>query len=338
MKESNNPLVSILIPSYNAEKWLAETVESALAQTWHNKEIIIVDDGSKDNSLSIAKRYESSQIKVIAQENRGASSARNRALKEAQGDFIQYLDADDLLNPQKIEDQVRLLQQNESSMLAACGTVHFFDGETPENGIYSDGFPFIVDSDDPLEWLLRLYGSEDDRGGMVHPGAWLTPRHVSDAAGPWNEGLSLDDDGEYFARVILASKGIRRSDTALSYYRRFRNRRSLSAGNSESHYRSALHSIDLKAQHILAKTNSQTAKRVLARAYMDVAINAYPNHFKISNHALKKVKEMGRTQYLPTMGGPITELIKRHLGWKTAKFINHYFHLIKKFLNNTKDQ
>lgn len=89
------PLVSILIACYNSEKWLAETLDSALAQTWKDLEIIIVDDGSTDNSLSVAKSFESSTVKVIYQKNKGQSAAENKALQEAQGDFIQYLDADD---------------------------------------------------------------------------------------------------------------------------------------------------------------------------------------------------------------------------------------------------
>ena len=103
------PLVSILIPTYNAELWLVETIDSALKQTWSNIEIVVVDDGSKDNTLAVAKRFESSLVKVIYQENQGQSAAENRALQEAQGDFIQYLDADDLLAPDKIERQISLI-------------------------------------------------------------------------------------------------------------------------------------------------------------------------------------------------------------------------------------
>ena len=99
-------LVSILIPSYNAEHWIAETIESALSQTWDNKEIIIVDDGSTDQTLQIAKKFESTLVKVISQENRGANVARNKALEFAQGDYIQWLDADDVLSPLKIEMQM----------------------------------------------------------------------------------------------------------------------------------------------------------------------------------------------------------------------------------------
>jgi len=256
-----NPLVSILIPCHNAEKWIANTINSALSQTWDYKEIIIVDDGSIDNSLAVLEQFKSSIVKVISQENKGASVARNRAFKEAQGDFIQYLDADDLLSHGKIEEQILLLQNNPPDMLAVCGTVYFFDGEEPDQGMWSDGLPFLADSNDPLNWLIRLLGGDDGRGGMVHPGVWLTPRSVADKAGFWNEQISLDDDGEYFARVILKSAGIRRANSGVSYYRKYKYARSLSTANSERHYLSALSSVDSKAQQILALTESPRAKK-----------------------------------------------------------------------------
>src|SRR3954463_5077031 len=102
----DNPLVSIIIPVYNAEKYIAETINSAADQTWSNKEIIIIDDGSTDGSLAIAKRFANDQIKVFSQANKGASAARNRGLLEAKGKYVQFLDGDDLLMPNKIALQL----------------------------------------------------------------------------------------------------------------------------------------------------------------------------------------------------------------------------------------
>src|ERR1700748_3370934 len=104
------PLVSIIIPVYNAQKYLAETINSALAQTWPNKEIIIVDDGSTDNSFQIAKNFENDKVRVYYQENRGAGAARNKGLREAKGNYIQFLDADDLISNNKAEEQINLLK------------------------------------------------------------------------------------------------------------------------------------------------------------------------------------------------------------------------------------
>src|SRR5262245_15362018 len=91
------PLVSVLIPAYNAESWIADTIQSALAQTWPCKEVVVVDDGSTDGTLAVARRFASKNVLVVTQENQGAAAARNRAFSLCQGDYVQWLDADDLL-------------------------------------------------------------------------------------------------------------------------------------------------------------------------------------------------------------------------------------------------
>src|SRR5690242_2593971 len=100
------PLVSILIPAYNAEPWIAGTIKSALDQTWSRKEVIVVDDGSRDRTLAVAKQFASKNVSIVTQQNQGASAARNKAFDLCQGDYIQWLDADDLLAPAKIAQQV----------------------------------------------------------------------------------------------------------------------------------------------------------------------------------------------------------------------------------------
>src|SRR6266404_5533326 len=88
-------------------RWsIASTIDSAVGQTWPNKEIIVVDDGSTDGTLAIARRFASKDVSVVTQEHQGAAAARNRALSVCQGNHIQWLDADDLLERDKIERQV----------------------------------------------------------------------------------------------------------------------------------------------------------------------------------------------------------------------------------------
>ena len=115
------PLVSILIPAYNAERWISDTIESALKQTWPNKEIIIVDDGSRDKTLAVARRFESDTVRVATQANQGAAAARNRAFSMCKGEYIQWLDADDLLAPDKIALQMAVLESggNQRTLLSA---------------------------------------------------------------------------------------------------------------------------------------------------------------------------------------------------------------------------
>src|SRR5689334_13854684 len=101
----DTPLISILIPCHNAEQWVSQSISSALAQTWLNKEVIVVDDGSTDRSLEIIRSF-GDAIRVEAGPNRGANPARNRLLELAQGQWLQYLDADDYLLETKVADQL----------------------------------------------------------------------------------------------------------------------------------------------------------------------------------------------------------------------------------------
>ncbi|RYE28756.1 MAG: glycosyltransferase, partial [Sphingobacteriales bacterium] len=100
------PLVSIIIPVFNAEKFLSQSIESAINQTWRNVEIIIVDDGSTDQSVQVAKMYANNKVLLVQQENRGASAARNTGISHSNGVFFQFLDADDMLSKDKIAEQL----------------------------------------------------------------------------------------------------------------------------------------------------------------------------------------------------------------------------------------
>src|SRR5689334_18951791 len=101
-----DPLVSVIIPCRNGVAWLNKAIESCLDQTWRNKEIIVIDNGSVDGSLELAKRYESRGVFVLECAREGASAARNVGLARASGDLVQFLDCDDVLDRDKIRVQV----------------------------------------------------------------------------------------------------------------------------------------------------------------------------------------------------------------------------------------
>ena len=109
-----NELVSIIMPSYNTADYIGETIESVLAQTYLNWELIIVDDCSTDNTDSVVAKFADARIRYLKNEcNSGAAIARNRALREAKGRWIAFLDSDDLWHPEKLERQVAFMQQND---------------------------------------------------------------------------------------------------------------------------------------------------------------------------------------------------------------------------------
>src|SRR5438270_12821021 len=107
-----SPLVSVLVPCFNAELYVAEAIHSALTQTWPNIEVVVVDDGSTDNSGSVLDSFTTRRVKVIHQDNKGQSAAANRAFQESSGDYIKFFDADDLVHTELIERQMRRLSDD----------------------------------------------------------------------------------------------------------------------------------------------------------------------------------------------------------------------------------
>jgi glycosyltransferase involved in cell wall biosynthesis len=307
-------LVSILIPCYNAVPWLAETLESALAQTWLHKEIILVDDGSTDQSLVIAKEFESKGVKVISQPNRGASAARNRALQEAQGDFIQYLDADDLLAPDKIERQIRLIEDSHChhyQYVVAGEWARFYNSFVEAKFIPEPVWNDML----PVDWLVCSW----EGGGMMHPAAWLVPRAIAEKAGLWNENLSLNDDGEYFFRVMLASQGVKFCVGAKSYYRSGFSG-SLSGRKSRKSWESAFLSLELCSSHLLDRENSWRTRRVCATAFQRFVYSAYPNDLELVQRAEEKVRSFGGSELKPS-GNYFFQILSRAMGWKAVRRI-----------------
>src|SRR5690349_3602213 len=105
------PKVSVIIPTYNRAQFIARAVDSVLEQTYKDFEIIVIDDGSSDNTQEILKAYEG-KIRYVYQQNKGISAARNRGIQEAKGEYIAFLDSDDVWKPEKLSVQVAILDVN----------------------------------------------------------------------------------------------------------------------------------------------------------------------------------------------------------------------------------
>ncbi|BAZ13311.1 family 2 glycosyl transferase [Calothrix sp. NIES-4071] len=126
---------SIIIPVYNAEKYIADTVQSALNQTYKNFEILIIDDASPDRSIEICQQFTDPRIKIIRQQNRGLAGARNTGIRNAQGEYLAFLDADDLWLPEKLEKHVEHLE-NAPNVGVSFSRSAFIDENGQSLGIY----------------------------------------------------------------------------------------------------------------------------------------------------------------------------------------------------------
>jgi len=210
--EPVKPLVSILIPALNAQEWIADTLRSAIAQTWEPKEIIVVDDGSSDRTSALAEQFESDGVRLISQANRGAAAARNIALSLSNAAYIQWLDADDLLAPDKIAVQMAVVLRCRSRRTVLSGPWGYFFHRYYRAKFIPTGLWCDIS---PTEWLLRKL----EQNVFMQTATWLVSRELTEKAGPWNTELLSDDDGEYFCRVVLGSDGVRFAPDAKIYYR-----------------------------------------------------------------------------------------------------------------------
>ncbi len=319
-------LVSILIPAYNAERWIRGSVLSAINQKWPNKEVIVVDDGSSDLTFDIAKRLESRFVKVVRQANTGACGARNHALSLAQGDYIQWLDADDLLHPEKISRQLATGGDGHNSLtlLTSAWGKFFFRHEKAK---------FVSDSLwrdlTPVDWIITKF----NENVWMNPAVWLVSRRLTELAGPWDERLSSsgDDDGEYICRVIAQSRDVKFVGDAKCYYR-IGTVGSLNWNmeKTEKSLNTLVLSLGLSLAHLKSLENSERTRSASIR-YLQTFL---PYFYGVNEGLLYKINDLaeslGRKLNPPTLGwkylpfekalGPVGA--KRVMNnWRSAKLL-----------------
>ena len=206
------PLVSILMPLNNKASYVAEAIESVLNQTYPNIELIIIDDGSTDGSFNIAKQFISDKVQLYKQVNKGVSAARNAAFEYSKGDFIQYLDADDVLDSRKIEEQVTILRGYSHSVLATAKRFYF---QKEIAKIWQPNEILILEKnyDDMSAFLL------DEAANSILLHAWLIPRSLIEKAEKWDETMTIFEDRDFYLRLVPLASKIIYCPNAICYYR-----------------------------------------------------------------------------------------------------------------------
>jgi glycosyltransferase involved in cell wall biosynthesis len=305
------PLVSILIPAYNSEEWIADTLRSAIAQTWDRKEIIVVDDGSRDQTLAVARQFESDSVRVFTQENQGASAARNKAFSLCQGDYIQWLDNDDLLAPDKIERQIQALsfwKSKRTLFSSRWGSFMF----RPRRAKF---VPTALWCDlSPTEFLLRKMGQDL----FMQTSVWLVSRELSESAGPWNTTMLTDDDGEYFCRVLLACDGIRFVPEARTYWRSSGTTQASYMGRSEKKLEAQWRSIQLHIGCVRSLEDSERVRAACVRYIQNWMGFFYPERLDIFRQAEEMSRNLGGKLVPPRLSWKYS-WIKAIFGWRLAR-------------------
>jgi glycosyltransferase involved in cell wall biosynthesis len=304
-----NPFVSILIPCRNAAPWLRACLESAFAQTWTKKEIILVDDGSTDDSRTIARDYLDRGLKLIEGTSRNAAAARNTALAESKGEWIQFLDADDILDPEKIQQQMRLAALHPEAELLSGAWTRFQTSPGPlplPNGSQPDSLT-------GLDFMRRLW----TEGVMMHSAAWLARRPLIDRCGPWVETPSPIDDGEFFCRLMMATPRIHHCPDARSFYRTGLAG-SLSGRRDPAALEAYFDSVERMTRVVMAADESQATREACAFAWKWAAFELYPEVPGLSRQAEIRSGEIGGSRRA-FPAGPTFQILSRLIGWRGAK-------------------
>lgn len=297
-------------------------MESILQQTYQEIEIILIDDGSTDNTFEIAQKYECKKITAVKQSNSGAAVARNTGLAHARGYYIQFMDIDDFISVDKIEKQVAALQHN-PECVAVCNYISFLDGEDLQSLPPADQSAFIYSSDHPADFLLNLWGANGE-SNFIQTNSWLVPRTIIERSGVWRNYRCPDDDGEFFARVLLAAEGIIYTPGVYNYYRRTARENKLSRNSNKKYVQNTLLTIDLKYNYLKKMTGAERLNKAFAKQYLDFAVHNFPSQKILSAIAWRRYKVMGQKASVPLLGGKIIELVKTIFGWKAARLLKYY--------------
>lgn len=299
------------MPAYNAAAYITETINCILNQDEQNFEIIIVDDGSEDDTLNILHQIIDKKIKVFSVANGGAAKARNIAYQNAKGDYIIFFDADDWIPKNFIRTQLGHLKSSEEVVVAKWGRFY-------QNILSSIKVAPNQLKDDLTfeEWIIAYWGNVSH---MTCPGRVLIPRNLVEKSGLWDEDLSLNDDFCFFTRIFSNTDVIRYNDDSLFYYR------SGIGGLSSTKGSLALGSLYQSITRAITIAQSKIKKNIVtdscyANILQQFTYEAYPLELQLIKKAKKSIKAFGGSDLKFPAGGT-TKLLNYLFGWKLVKRI-----------------
>ena len=214
MNDRDSMRVSVIIPVYDGERYLAEAIDSLLAQTVPPLEVVVVDDGSTDGTAQIIRAY-GAPVRYVHQPNAGQSAARNHGVRLARGDYIAFLDADDLVHPKKLERQLAAFEQEPSLAMCDAFTVNFWSEDVPDHERGCDAAHAVTHPERPYP---------------NHISTWLIRREAFEKVGDFEEGRMFGEDSAWHDRfqgtglprhtlnTVLARRRLHNDNITLRHY------------------------------------------------------------------------------------------------------------------------
>lgn len=318
MNKAELPLVSIVIPVFNGEAYLAQTIASACAQNYPALEIIVVDDGSNDGTMSVIEQSarDYPQLQVIRQQNRGAAAARNAGYLRSQGAYLKFLDGDDLIDPDMIRQQVTLAQAHPQSLVSAKWG-RFYGDDASTFTLNPEACWQTMDAGD---WLCASWRGTQS---MTNPGIFLIPRQLLELAGLWDERLSLLDDTEFFSRMMGVARHVVFCQPSTLYYRSG-IKGNLSGDTSRRGFESQYAAFERTVKVLLEKGKAADVPQICANIWQLFIYNIYPKHPDLAGKARENSRHLPPPVLRYPAGGK-TKFIAHMTGWKFAKLMRMLF-------------
>lgn len=311
------PAISVIMPVYNAEKYVGASIQSVLDQRFSDFELIIINDGCTDQSAAVISSFEDQRIVYHEQPNQGQVIASNNGIKLARGRYIKFFDADDILDPAHLDLQYKVLNGSTVHLAACQWAVFYEDYHTasfkPE---YTNR-----DYDEPLDWF---YDAHHYDVGMLGAWRWLIPRPLLDKAGYWHPDLSLNNDFDFSVRLLCASQGVRYAKGAKLYYRTG-NQGALTHSRTRNAYQSALLTTELAMDQILGLENSARMRRLFANRFQTWIYQIYPEHPDIRRTMHSHIKRLGGSTVKPE-GGRLFRFLNQFLPWEIVRWVQFLMH------------
>jgi glycosyltransferase involved in cell wall biosynthesis len=304
------PEISVIITAWNSGRWIAETLRTVFQQSFQNFEVIVVDDGSTDDTSRIVAGFSDPRLRYARQENRGQSVASNVGAAMARGRFLKFLDADDLWNVQHLAAQHQAICDCPGA-IASCTWGYFrenSDATQPRSEHVNRDF------DDPLEWLVTSLTQDE---GMMGVWMWLIPREVWQLHGGFSEELTLNKDFDLSIRLLLGSRCVKFAGGALYCYRKG-IAEAVTQNRGPRSLASALRTTQLGAASLLAREDSPRIRRICANRFQMWLFSFYPEYPDLVHEAERQIQALGGSD-LRLQGGLFLRLLSPLFGWKGVR-------------------
>ena len=272
----DNPLISVIIPAYNMADYLPDTIQSVLDQSYKNTEIIVIDDGSTDNTQEVIKRFKQ-DVSYYYQDNSGPSASRNRGLEIAKGKYVAFLDADDLWLPNKLEMQVSNILSDPNIGIVGCGySISDADGKTIRLNVVRKNYK----NHEKLLMALSIY--------QIIPGSSsgvLIPKECFEKVGVFDVSLKIGEDWDMWLRIAKEYKVVFVEDVLVIIRKNIAKPKYRTATNEEKYVTMLIEkSVPLKYKKrayaalygYLGSMYLTMLQRKLARSYLARSIKKHP--------------------------------------------------------------